>query len=189
MQEELLIKTLEVLEEVYPEGYSVVKLLHKLNKPQKNELHKILKYLLETNKINIQFKDSSKTVLNHLKRNPQLFPNCPLDSNITLDGQLEEEDKVYILNTGIDFLSSRKQFLEERNNNKIISAATVAIALAAVIDGLSIFQHFEAKTKADIIPLTVMGISLMVLAVLAMNSLGRFLNIKPINLPWFRKRG
>jgi len=76
------------------------------------------------------------------------------------------------------FLMKKMQVIENKNTNKIMSAATIAIALAAMINAIVSFNTFEIKTPQGLIALVMMAILLIIVSYLAMQSFGRFLKIQ-----------
>jgi len=107
MQNELLIKILEALEEIYPEGYSVSRLTEKLGIQTEGEFHKIIKYLFESNKSHINFKNGDENIRNMISKNPSQFGIDLSPTPLVLNHQLESEDKIYLTNEGIDFFNEK----------------------------------------------------------------------------------
>lgn len=111
MDNKLLIKILDTLEETYPERYHVEKLTKKLNTSIDGEFYKIIKYLKESKKIEIIY---NKDTSNRRER-------------------LQQGDMISITNKGIDFLTDKKLLETNERRNNIITWATIIIAISAII--------------------------------------------------------
>jgi len=118
MDNKLLLKILELLEETYPESYSVERLTGKLRVSIDGEFSKITKYLGESKKITIMHNGTI----------------------ITGSGTLEQRNRITITNEGIDFLLQKKLLKAEEIRNKIIVGATITIAIVGIISLISIFS-------------------------------------------------
>jgi len=112
MDNRLLIKILDTLEETCPETYHIGKLAKKLNTSIDGEFYKIIKYLKESKKVKITYvKD----------------PSDPRE-------RLQQNDWVLITNEGIDFLTDKKLLESNEKRNNIIKWATIIIAISALIN-------------------------------------------------------
>jgi len=112
MDNKLLIKILDTLEETYPEMYHAEKLAKNLNTSINGEFYKIIKYLKESKKVEIRYnKDPSD-----------------------MRERLRQGDEVSITNEGIDFLTDKKLLESNEKRNNIIKWATIIIAISTLIN-------------------------------------------------------
>ena len=113
MNHKLLIKTLELLEETFPQFYHAKRLVGKLGLHSfDGEFFKVIKYLKTKGKIIVGY-------------------NIPDNSNREI---LQQDDEVSITPEGIDFLIKIKLIETNKKLNKIMVWATGVIALATFIN-------------------------------------------------------
>ncbi len=152
MKRNLMIKILELLEEVYPENYKVERLVKRLrlNFPNK-EFSKIIAYLASTSKIQIKINESVPGIL--LTSRPN--------------------DEIYITYLGIDFLSEIKKLEMDEKKSNAITKATVVLALTGVIQALIYFQQFskDVHNLNSWFALVAIGVLLMIIFLVAWSSL------------------
>ena len=118
MNRKLMMKVLELLEETYPSFYHAGKLMKKSGiSSLDGEFSQILRYLKETEKINIVFPESRIAPTGRYK----------------LASWLMQIDEITITPGGIDFLTKMKNLEINEQRNKILVWSTVAIAFFAFV--------------------------------------------------------
>jgi len=126
MNHKLLIRTLELLEETFPECYHAERLIKKLGAYSFNgEFFKVIKYLKGKGKIivryNIQDNNNRET--------------------------LQQGDEISITPDGIDFLIEAKSIGVNEKRNNLIMRATIIITLATVINIIITTFIYFIKSK------------------------------------------
>ncbi len=115
MNRKLLIKTLELLEETYPQCYHAGRLIKKLGlSSYDGEFFQIIKYLKGQGKIIVGY-------------------DIPDNSNREI---LQQNDEVSIIPEGIDFLNELRLINTRENLNWWLVTATIIIAISTLTNVL-----------------------------------------------------
>lgn len=129
MKRKLLIKLLELLEGTYPRHCKAEKLKRRLGlKSLDGKLSRILRYLKDTEKINIVFPESRISQTGRYK----------------LDLWLMSVDEITITPEGIDFLTELKRLETDQNRSNLLLDSSIVLMQIAVIGiALAIYEKFD----------------------------------------------